>query len=96
MKDHLEVSVDYQKLYYRNSKIAFLKEATKQCESSEDASVCIEKHKKVFDIVFESLKKELDRENKVYEQLNRRLFYEESINSYRHILTNSDPRMFKA
>jgi hypothetical protein len=57
--------MDYKIEYYHKAKKAFLDTIRPECRDKEDASQCIEKHTKAFDIVFESLKTELDKENEL-------------------------------
>lgn len=67
----------YKKNFYLKSREAFLEQAKGKCEGSEDMAVCIQKLEKSFDIVFESLKDQLEKEDKVLYQWKLREYHRE-------------------
>lgn len=57
--------MDYKQHYYFKSKKAFLDSAKQDCKEKEDYDQCVEKQTKAFDIVFEALKEQLNKENEL-------------------------------
>lgn len=65
--------MDYKKLFYNESRRKFLNDiANTVCKESEDPEVCISKHKKAFDVVFDGLNEQLATENKLLKEFKVR------------------------
>jgi hypothetical protein len=76
----------YKKNFYLNARNAFIDQIKSKCEGKEDVNLCIEKYKKGFDAAFESLKEQLEKEDKATYQweyktyaLQGRTIYEEMV-----------------
>lgn len=70
----------FQNKHYFNAKEAFLTEAAKRCEGKEDVQVCLQKYTAAFDNVFNVLKDQLEKEDKLDFMYKSRSYYEEGAN----------------
>ena len=86
--------MDYKKLFYKESKIKFLRDVTNSiCKEVEDPAICISKNLKAFDLVFESLNEKLNLENKLLQDFKVR--ETEGANYVRQIPFNETHRQYR-
>src|SRR5690349_148255 len=73
-KPELLLPGHFKKKFYKPSKENYTTEVTKLCQDKEDLNVCIEKHTKAFDLVFDTLEKRLMEEDWLSFKFDRRLY----------------------
>jgi hypothetical protein len=71
----VEPTKNYYYKFLKDSKSEFLELISEKCKEKEDPSICLEKYETSFNTIFEILKLQLEKEDKLVYTFDRRFYY---------------------